>query len=84
MDGEDQLHLSVKSEEVLHRVKVERNILQAIKRCKANLIGHILHRNCLLKYIIKGKSGLKYRPAIWHVPSMTIIVPSSSFPLFSI
>jgi len=30
-DGEDQLHLSMKNEEVLHRVKLERNILLAIK-----------------------------------------------------
>jgi len=26
-----------------------------IKIRKANLIGYILHRNCLLKYIIEGK-----------------------------
>jgi len=31
----------VKNEEVLHRVKEERNILHAIKRRKANWIGHI-------------------------------------------
>ena len=31
-DGEDQLHLSVKNEEVLHRVMVERNILQVNKK----------------------------------------------------
>jgi hypothetical protein len=41
--------------EVLHRVKEERNILQTIKRRNANWIGHILRRNCLLKHIIKGK-----------------------------
>jgi hypothetical protein len=41
--------------EVLHRVKEERNILQKIKRRKANWIGHILHRNCLLKHVIEGK-----------------------------
>jgi hypothetical protein len=35
--------------EVLHRVKEERNILHTIKRRKANWIGHILRRNCLLK-----------------------------------
>jgi hypothetical protein len=40
--------------EVLHRVKEERNILHTIKRRKANWIGHILHSNCLLKYIIEG------------------------------
>jgi hypothetical protein len=41
--------------EMLQRVKEERNILQIIIRRKANSIGHILHRNCLLKHIIEGK-----------------------------
>jgi hypothetical protein len=45
----------VRSEEVLHRVKEERNILLTIKIRKANWIGHILRRNCLLKHVIKGK-----------------------------
>jgi hypothetical protein len=45
----------VKNEEVLHRVKEERNILHKIKRRKANWIGHILRRNCLLKHVIEGK-----------------------------
>jgi hypothetical protein len=45
----------VRNEEALHRVKEERNILHAIKRRKANWIGHILRRNCLLKHIIEGK-----------------------------
>jgi hypothetical protein len=40
---------------MLQRIKEERNILQTIIRRKANWIGHILHRNCLLKHIIKGK-----------------------------
>jgi hypothetical protein len=40
---------------VLQRVKEERNIIQNIKRRKANWIGHILRRNCLLKHVIKGK-----------------------------
>jgi len=35
----------VKYEEVLQRVKEERNILHTMKRRKANWIGHILHRN---------------------------------------
>ena len=39
----------VRNDEVLQRVKVERNILQTMKRRKANWIGHILCRNCLLK-----------------------------------
>jgi hypothetical protein len=45
----------VRNEEVLHRVKEDRNILHTIKRRKANWIGHILHRNCLLKHVIEGK-----------------------------
>jgi hypothetical protein len=44
----------VKNEEVLHRAKGEGNILRAIKGRKANWIGHILHRNCLLKHVIEG------------------------------
>jgi hypothetical protein len=44
----------VRNEEVLHRVKEERSILNTIKRRKANWIGHVLHRNCLLKHVIEG------------------------------
>jgi hypothetical protein len=44
----------MRNEEVLHRVKEERNIVHTIKR-KANWIGHILGRNCLLKNVIEGK-----------------------------
>jgi hypothetical protein len=45
----------VRNEEVLHRVKEERNTLHTIKRRKANWIGHILHRHSLLKHVIEGK-----------------------------
>jgi hypothetical protein len=45
----------VRNEEVLHRVKEERNIVHTIKRREANWIGHILRRNCLLKHVIEGK-----------------------------
>jgi hypothetical protein len=45
----------VRNEEVLHTVKEERNILHTIKRRKANWIGHILRRNCLLRHVIEGK-----------------------------
>jgi hypothetical protein len=38
-----------------HRVKEERNILHTIKKMKADWIGQILRRNCLLKRVIKGK-----------------------------
>jgi hypothetical protein len=44
----------VGKEEVLQRVK-DRNILQTIKTRKVKLIGHMLHRNCLLKHVIEGK-----------------------------
>jgi hypothetical protein len=45
----------VRNKDVLHRVKEDRNILRTIKRRKANWIGHILRRNCLLKHVIEGK-----------------------------
>jgi hypothetical protein len=48
-DGEDYLD-RVRKEEVLHRVKADRNIPSTINRRKANWIGRILHRNCLLKH----------------------------------
>jgi hypothetical protein len=41
--------------EVLYRVKEERNTLHIIKLRKANWIGHVLHRNCSLKHVVKGK-----------------------------
>jgi hypothetical protein len=39
----------VRNEEVLLRV------LHEIRKRKANWIGHILRRNCLLKQVIEGK-----------------------------
>jgi hypothetical protein len=45
----------VRNEEVLQRVKEDRNILHTIKRRKANWIDHILCRNCLLKDVFEGK-----------------------------
>ena len=45
----------VRNEEVLLRVKEQRNILHEISKQKANWIGHILCRNCLLKQVIEGK-----------------------------
>jgi len=45
----------VRNEEVLLRVKKQRNILHEIRKRKANWIGHILPRNCLLKRVIEGK-----------------------------
>ena len=45
----------VRKEEVLLRVKEQRNILHEISKQKANWIGQILHRNCLLQRVIEGK-----------------------------
>ena len=45
----------MRNEAVLHRVKEERNIIQTVKRRKADWIGHILCRNCLLNHVIEGK-----------------------------
>jgi hypothetical protein len=45
----------VRNEEVLLRVKEQRNILHAVSKWKANWIGHILRRNCLLRQVIEGK-----------------------------
>jgi hypothetical protein len=45
----------VRNEEVLIRVKEQRNILHEIPKRKANWIGHILCRNYLLQWVIEGK-----------------------------
>jgi hypothetical protein len=45
----------VRNEEVLLRVKEQRNILHEIRKWKAKWIGHILRRNCLLQSVIEGK-----------------------------
>ena len=45
----------VRNEDVLLRVKEQRNILHEICKRKANWIGHILCRNCLLQRVTKGK-----------------------------
>ena len=45
----------MRNEEVLLRVKEQRNILHEISKRKANWIGHILCRNCLLQWGIEGK-----------------------------
>ena len=44
----------VRNEEVLLRVNEQRNILHEIRKRKANWIGHILRRNCLLQQVIEG------------------------------
>jgi hypothetical protein len=45
----------VRNEDVLLRVKEQRNILREIHKQKANWIGHVLRRNCLLQRVIEGK-----------------------------
>ena len=45
----------VRNEEVLLRINEQRNILHEIRKRKANWIGHILRRNCLLQQVIEGK-----------------------------
>jgi hypothetical protein len=57
-DGEDHLTDRVRNEEVLPRVKKERNIIHILKRRKDNWIGHILCRICLLKHVIEGNIEL--------------------------
>jgi hypothetical protein len=62
--GTEQIHLSlplgiswtdhVRNEGVLLEVKEQRNILHEISKRKANWIGHILRRNCLLQQVIEG------------------------------
>jgi hypothetical protein len=45
----------LRNRKVLLRIKEQRNILHEISKRKANWIGHILRRNCLLRQVIEGK-----------------------------
>ena len=45
----------VRNEEVLPRAKEQKNILHEISTRKANWIGPIFRRNCLLQRVIEGK-----------------------------
>jgi hypothetical protein len=49
----------VRNEEVLLRVKEQRNILHEIRKQKANWVGHILRINCLLQRVIEEKKKKK-------------------------
>jgi hypothetical protein len=40
---------------LLLRVNEQRNIVHEIRKRKANWIGHILRRDCLIKQVIEGK-----------------------------
>jgi hypothetical protein len=42
--------------ELLFRVKWEQHIVHTVKRRKANWIGHMLLKNCLLKHVIEVKT----------------------------
>jgi hypothetical protein len=48
-------NVHVRNEAVLLRVKEQSNILHEISNQKANKIGHILHKNCLLQQVLVGK-----------------------------
>jgi hypothetical protein len=66
----------MKYEEVLRRVKDERNILCTIQRRKGDWIGHILPRSWLLKHIIEGKTegtrrwGRRYKQLLGDLKAM--------------
>jgi hypothetical protein len=45
----------LRSKEVLHILKEERNILHTVIRRKAKWTGNILRRNCLLKHMIERR-----------------------------
>jgi hypothetical protein len=45
----------LRNEEVLLTVKEQRKPLHEVSKRKANWIGHILRRNCLLRLVIEGK-----------------------------
>jgi len=45
----------VRNEDVLLRVKEQSNILHEIHKWKANWIGHMLRRNCLLNRLLKER-----------------------------
>jgi hypothetical protein len=51
----------VKTEEVSHTDKEERNALYSIKRRNATWIGHMLCTNCVLKHAMEGKIEVKYQ-----------------------
>jgi hypothetical protein len=51
----------VRNGEVLLRDKEQTSILYEISKRKANWIGHILRRNCLLRQVIEGKKKEGYK-----------------------
>jgi len=63
-----RMEKDVKNEEVLLRVKEQRNILHEIRKRKANWIGHILRKNCLLQRVTEGKiqGGIEVTGRQWR------------------
>jgi phosphoglucomutase len=53
----------VRKKQGLYRVREQRNILQTIKRRKANWTGHSLHWNCLYNTLLRERyrEGQKWR-----------------------
>ena len=51
----------MRNEEVLHRVKEEKNNIHTVKRRKAKWIGYTLRGNCLVKHVIEGKIEVNLR-----------------------
>jgi hypothetical protein len=46
---------NARNKEVLLRVKEQKNILHEISKKKANWIGYILRKNCLLRQVIEER-----------------------------
>ena len=69
---------------MLLRVNEQRNILHEIRKWKANWIGHILLRNCLLKQDIEGKikgeMGVTRRPGRIHKKLLDGLKDGRGFP----
>ena len=51
----------MRNDEVLKGDEEEKNILQTVKRRKANWFGHTLLVNCLLQHVIEGKIEEGYK-----------------------
>ena len=54
-NGEDESVREITNEQVHERIGEKRTLLNNVLHRKANLIGHILRRNCLLHDAIEGQ-----------------------------
>jgi hypothetical protein len=52
-ETEDSWIERLRTEKILHTFEEARKILHTLKRNKANWMGHILRRNCLLNHVIE-------------------------------